>query len=459
MSDDLERLLGQLRPRGAAGELRPRVLDAVNHELAPLKRTPTMFKNKLVYAAITLFILFGIVLTADGGWMIASGGRLEAKLKAVRDAGDPVTLPDLAHPATKGLLRNAAEPLGDARKDIHAMLPQLYAVMEGDDYKTGKLTDEDRKKLKDLFDANAAVLKLLEKAGDYGMYRPKIDYNAKPDEVTAAVAGDAPDFRAVINLLQVRSRLQLAEGQRREALQTCLLMFRLARLSDGSLFLINHLVTCALRAVAVECTNRVLRSGPVADADHDALEAELARHDGHEGFIKALKNERALGVSSYDAMKNLLNAGFMNDDECFYLDLVQEQIDLAPKPYAEFLKAVKTFQATAGITTPLANQVFPALQKVREAHERTRGLVRCLRVFNALQKAGIKPADGEPKLSDLKLAAAATIDPFTDKPLGVKIVDGQFVIYTVGPDLVDDGGDLANHKDFGVGPLAVEEKK
>ena len=42
---------------------------------------------------------------------------------------------------------------------------------------------------------------------------------------------------------------------------------------------------------------------------------------------------------------------------------------------------------------------------------------------------------------------------------GGPFVDGEFVIYTVGPDLRDDGGDLANHKDFGVGPIPVEPKK
>ncbi len=97
---------------------------------------------------------------------------------------------------------------------------------------------------------------------------------------------------------------------------------------------------------------------------------------------------------------------------------------------------------------------MPSAHKTREAVERTRGVMRCLRVLNALQQAGVKPADGAPNFAGLKLPASATEDPFTGQPLHVKVVDGQWVIYTVGPDLKDDGGDLAGGKDFGVGPVS-----
>jgi hypothetical protein len=84
--------------------------------------------------------------------------------------------------------------------------------------------------------------------------------------------------------------------------------------------------------------------------------------------------------------------------------------------------------------------------------------VRCLRILNALQQAGIKPENGEPKLDDLQLPEQATKDPFTGEALHVKVVDGEWLVYTVGPDLKDDGGDLANYKDFGVGPLSISKK-
>jgi hypothetical protein len=338
------------------------------------------------------------------------------------------------------------------------MLKELRPITDNDDYQAGKLSEGDQAKLKALFEANADVFDLLEKAADCATYQPPIDYSVAPSTVTMAALGDGSDFREVIHLLQARSRLQLAQGQRRDALQTCLVLFRLARVYDGSLFFVNGLVACAGRTAAVDSANRVLRSGPVADEDRNALEAELARHDNHDAFIKALKNERALGVSSFDSLKTWLNRALMDNDECRYLDLVQEQIDLAPKPYDEFVKAVANEIATRSAFTRLADQWIPAGQKYRAADERVRGLVRCLRVLNALQRAGFKPNEGAPKLDALKLPAGATTDPFTGEALHVKVVDGDWLIYTVGPDLRDDGGDLTGSKDFGVGPVPMVGK-
>jgi hypothetical protein len=417
-------------------------------------------KKLLAFLGLTLLLLVAGAAAANSVWIWRTGTRLEEQLEAIRAAGDPVTLPDLARPdaprddnaATRD--DNAATPLNRAHDDLQAMIKELNVLTnDSTDYQAGKLNDEDRKKLKSLVDAYPQVFRFLEEAGNCSTYDPQFDFTATPEAVTTAALGNGTDFRGVLNLLDARSRLQLAEGHRHEALQTGLLIFRLSRLYDGCLFLVNNLVANAGRAAAVTVCNRVLRDGPVTDKDRDALEAELARHDSHQGFIRSLKHERTLGTAHYAGMKNWFNRALFNKDEARFLELMQEQIDLALKPYGEFVKAVQNFKATDGTAKPLASLWFPAAQKTREAMERVRGVVRCLRVLNALQRAGVKPADGEPKLDDLKLPAEAKTDPFTDEPLHVKVVKGDWLIYTVGPDLTDDGGDLGQGKDFGVGPL------
>jgi hypothetical protein len=59
MSDDLERLLGQLRPRGPASELRPRVLGAVNNELRRRGSPPWL---RWYAAAVAAALLLGVFL-------------------------------------------------------------------------------------------------------------------------------------------------------------------------------------------------------------------------------------------------------------------------------------------------------------------------------------------------------------------------------------------------------------
>ena len=56
------------------------------------------------------------------------------------------------------------------------------------------------------------------------------------------------------------------------------------------------------------------------------------------------------------------------------------------------------------------------------------------------------------------LPADATIDPFNGAPLHLAKLSEGWLIYSVGANLKDDGGDLVDKKDVGLGPrrAAVE---
>jgi hypothetical protein len=48
-----------------------------------------------------------------------------------------------------------------------------------------------------------------------------------------------------------------------------------------------------------------------------------------------------------------------------------------------------------------------------------------------------------------KYLAAVPIDPFSDQPLVYRCVEGQYVLYSVGPDGVDNGGTFGRPGDYG----------
>jgi hypothetical protein len=101
-----------------------------------------------------------------------------------------------------------------------------------------------------------------------------------------------------------------------------------------------------------------------------------------------------------------------------------------------------------------AHLIFPAIQAPHEAVARTRALVRCLRVLNALQVRTPAGSDEVPKLTELGLPAETTTDPFTGEPLHVKRTPRGWLVYSVGKNFEDDGGKLDNtYSDVGVGPL------
>ena len=85
---------------------------------------------------------------------------------------------------------------------------------------------------------------------------------------------------------------------------------------------------------------------------------------------------------------------------------------------------------------------------------RTQAEIRSLRVLNALQTHAPAGTDATPKLSELGLPIETTTDPFTGEPLHVKETPQCWLVYSVGPNLRDDGGKLDDPRDgdVGVGP-------
>ena len=96
--------------------------------------------------------------------------------------------------------------------------------------------------------------------------------------------------------------------------------------------------------------------------------------------------------------------------------------------------------------------VLPSIDATRQATERTRATMRCLRIVETvtrLQQQGIEVTG----LADLQLPEEVTTDPFTGNPLVMKQLPDGWVVYSVGNDLKDGGGDLDDDSDFGLGPV------
>jgi hypothetical protein len=90
-----------------------------------------------------------------------------------------------------------------------------------------------------------------------------------------------------------------------------------------------------------------------------------------------------------------------------------------------------------------------------------RSKIRSLRVLNALQTHLPAASKEVPKLTELGLPAETITDPFTGEPLHVKRSPQGWLIYSVGPNFRDDGGNLqgdltvatpTEDTDVGIGP-------
>ncbi len=402
--------------------------------------------------------ILAILLIANGIWVWTTGSRLEKKLAALRAEGDPLSLADLARepiPPEK----NAAILLRRARSDLEAIEKELMDLYESDGYADGRLSEAELKTIRSALQTYPKVIPLLEQAAACEDYDPQLDFTVGPQPFLTGYLDHVSNLRPAARVLRFRVLLLLASGEREEAIRSCITMFRLCRHFEREPIMIGYLMSLGCRGYAVEAANAVLRAGPLPEDSREALEAELALHDGVEAYRRALKSERAYGLESFRELPGrsiwIVGRALWNDAAWYYLDTIDRHVAAASRPYPEVAATVLAARPDPGGFRRLGHLVEPAILAGREALERTRARIRCLRVLNAVQGRAAQGVT-EPKLSDLGLPAAATTDPYTGKPLHLEKTPRGWLVYSVGKDLKDDGGQVSEVQDVGVAPIRLK---
>jgi len=407
-------------------------------------------KKIVIWSGIVLGIVVVMALLVNAYLVWTTGARLEKRLAALREAGEPVALKDLARPPIP-TERNAAVFLDRARADMMAIVKELQGFYQSEGYENLRLDAAQQKKLQGLFEAYPKVIPLIEQAAACADYDSQLDYTGTPDQFAERHSDILVRNRAAARILRAWATHQAAQGRRDEALRTAMTLYRLARHFDREPMIIGYLVALACRGIANDVCNKILQGGPVSKPSREALEAELAQHDGMRGFVGALRSERAYGLDTFGTLP-LANSWVLdarwNVSKLAYLDMIEQEIAGASLPYAAWKDRAD------GAADWAARMVLPAIQAARTATERTRAEIRALRVLNAIQSRLPPGTTQVPKLTDLGLPPEATTDPFNGEPLRIKRLAEGWLIYSVGSNLRDDGGEkLDGTSDAGIGPI------
>jgi hypothetical protein len=425
-----------------------------------MKRLKRILKWTWIVAGVATAVL--LIVNAYFVW--STGSRLERRLVELRQAGDPVQITDFAHapiPPEKNadsFLRRAADDLDATQKELLAMYPKVGSP-------TGAVSPADGEKLEKVFAAYPAVIPLLEQAADCPDSDPQLDCTLPASRFLEPFMDRTSKHRLIYRVLRARSAMLLSKGRADEALANQVLALRLTRRWWREPSLIGYLVTVACEQVAMDGVNQVLQAGPVSPSARQALDSELALHDTMQGYTWALRSERAFSLSSIRELPGTrfwLMRGFSNDVMSRCIDLYDWYLEMASRSYAQVVAARNTSPPPGGGTNfygPLVTLLIPSLDAVRPPAERTRAVSRSLRILNAIQTRVPPGSDLVPKLSDLGLPAETTIDPFNGEPMHVKRLPEGWMVYSVGTNLIDDGGIPDGKSDVGVGPIRRDETK
>lgn len=408
-------------------------------------------------AAIAFGLLLAASLLASAAYTWRTGRRLEARLAALRVAGDPLTIADLAPPPIPPA-EDAAIPLARIEPEFDELQNELNALFPNRGVASLPLSPEARTKLEAAYQAHPDVLPRLHDAASRPGYAPPFDVGATTTEMLLRIFDRPTMHREASRILQSRTILLIAEGRTEDALAVQLDALRLARLPFREPTLLSYLIGIACSRNSAAGANSVLQAAPVSEAARRTLDAELALLDDPALIRRAFRNERAYALSSVREMSaNIiwLTGWARNDLMDMMLDLFDDQFRKLDLPYRQAKAEPASAAVIGGRWNPLRSLAVllePALDSTREATERLRASSRSLRVLNAIQARVPADAEAPPDLEALGLPREATLDPFTGRPLIVKKLPAGWLVYSVGKDLTDDGGKLEKDQDVGFGP-------
>ncbi|MDZ4821544.1 MAG: hypothetical protein SGJ20_21490 [Planctomycetota bacterium] len=426
----------------------------------------------------------------NGIWIFVLNRKIDAQIAAIKEAGHPASLADLAAIAEAEKKEAAKDPASDAAtylrkidKTVDAMnsaeakfsdeleTQQKNAVeAESDSSKVWQPEWALREEIdfyRKLLAANPEVLSAIQQASICERYSsPSIYAELKqPYGSEAYIESLIPKVthtRTYLIILSYQFYVQMTDGKREEAVETCLTMLRLARLFEKTPTLLGYLVVTAQRSMAIHFLNVALRNGPLPADVYRQIESELSKHDPPPLFRKSLISERALGITAFDDMPAVIHyVAWFKGDYPDFLNLQESAIQVIATQNSsvnanEFFK--QTDKETVGILTGLA---LSGWISAGSAAVRDEIYFNTARVLNAIEARLAAGQSLPSKLSELNLPTKVITDPFTGKELKFRQTPLGLVIYSVGPNLDDDNEDIKetwSEKDIGIGPAFMLPK-
>jgi hypothetical protein len=327
-----------------------------------------------------------------------------------------------------------------------------------------------RKHLQNYAPALALLHRAVAKSGCYFEH----DY-AWPTFTT--LLPEVQTMHLLANLSALDARVQAAGGNIRAALQDINTMFAISQHISEEPWLVCLLASVSVDQTAVATLQEMLAGHSVSADDLAVLNVENRR--SHQKLLeRSLRGEEAsrltlfcqigsgeMGVLQFrDEITRLAVAASSSKENPVYESAVsflyrvflfagdladhrrlsKQLYEIAAKPYYEAKPLIKDFEehfhhGYAGLITGMT---MPAVVTSYAAAVRADALQRALQIGLAAEQYRVRHGKFPAELADLAPDFIPVIptDPFDGKPMKMKPTEHGLILYSIGPDMVDDGG-------------------
>jgi hypothetical protein len=418
---------------------------------------------------IGIVLLLAILLIANAVMIWWTDLQLSGRIAAIRAAGDPASLAELAPPKIPEEQNAASQilqlrPLLDAFSKDHARffetpLGKAYGNRAAGEPPTADQISEIRR----ILSKYPEIEQGLARAAACPHYASRLDFSNDTNQFISAALSQTQDMRSIWRFLDWQIMVQLAEGHLDQAVEQGLTLWRLVRFYEEEPTLMAHLVSLAGHGMTMRVLHDVFSAGPVSAELRTTLDKELTAVDSLTSLRRALVTERAFSISSFESLVAKVSPGPamiagilgwpMRRMEIGVLDYYAETISLIDRPWHEAHERVDSVRGAQRKETGfgvMADLLASSVAAAYLASCRDLAMLRCLRVYNALTGFEQEHGRNAAGLEDLSLPAAATIDPFSGEPLKLRRTPQGWAVYSVGENGIDDGGDTEDQKDVGL---------
>ena len=416
-----------------------------------------------------MLLLLGAAVLCFGAFRVTMKMRLRSRIDAIRAAGQPVTLAELdawyERPALGG---NAADYITEAFARLQ--------IPEGEEREPIPLfgttplparTQPLDKEMQDVIDRllakNAEALELLRQSTPVEQSRYPIDFTRARGVLLPHVA----EMGKAARLLALEAIACANRGQAEPAARAIASAYALAR----SLLHEPHGVSLTVRhtcdAIATDALEHVLNRIPLSDDQLKDLDRTIGTACDPNALARALAGERCMGHEVFrhpgslglrflpsPGQPSLLIvrvrqvAGVLDREWIVFLDRMEQSIRAARLPAHERLPAVRDVETRLGAPRSGANNtitdyVTPSVPALVCADLADLARLRIARTVLAVERYRIiegRPPEHLDDLAPVYLDAPA-LDPFDGQSLRYKTQKAGYVIYSIGRDHIDNGGE------------------
>ena len=430
------------------------------------------------YALVVVVAPFALILMAAVGvyvWWKLADARAAAAVKAevarIQAAGEPVTIYDLYqwHRVPEGAndttaLWLTALTMVDAIPIAHTKYMDV-PIVGGNSTEVETLAVDHPQTTLELADEflsvnDGAVQAVLAAANAEGQCRLPVAF-----EAGARALISTQRARSVARVMSLRTRVAVAQGNSDAAVESIEANLALISAIDHQPWVVDQLVRIAIISVAMSDIEQLLNNADLTEEQLARLQSNLQTLDIQNSFTHSLIGERGCGYHGFHnfavapppgpppAADPMAGGKLMRPADCeFYLQLMQEYVDASRQPFPKAIDDSKQIAArvqTVGQSTNpleriryvLSMQVVPATEAATVASARAQAMRNLNLAAIAAQRYRLAHGEYPADLEALgEFLNAVPLDPYDGQPLRILRREGELVLYSIGQDRRDDGG-------------------